>query len=181
MERKVGQVLISEEELAAMCRRVADAINRDYAGREVLLIGVLKGAFVFLADLVRLLDIDCQVDFLAVSSYGGVHSTGVVRINKDVDVDLSGKHVILVEDIIDSGLTLVKLKELLLTRNPASLAICTAFNKPHHRVHGLEIDYSGMDVPDAFIVGYGLDFDGRYRQLPAIYELVPVDEDLTEE
>ncbi|MDI9468925.1 MAG: hypoxanthine phosphoribosyltransferase [Bacillota bacterium] len=170
---ELGDVLISEAEIRAMIRRIADEISNDYAGREVLLVGVLKGAFMFMADLVRELKVASQVDFMAVSSYGKeTKSSGVVRILKDLDEDITGRHVIIVEDIIDSGLTWSKLRELLLTRGPASLALCAAFDKPSRRkVANLKVDYTGLEIPDAFIVGYGLDYQGFYRDLPDVRTL----------
>ena len=152
-----------------MVARVAAEISRDYEGREVLLVGVLRGAFVFLADLARALTIPCCVDFMAVSSYGkDTKTSGVVRIIKDLEEDISGRHVIIVEDIVDSGLTLKKLRELLLTRSPASLALCTAFDKPSRRRVELDVEYSGLEIPNDFIVGYGLDYQGFYRGLPEV-------------
>ncbi len=174
---EIERTLIKREEIDAMCRRVAAEISRDYEGQEVLLVGVLKGAFVFLGDMVRYLTIPCQIDFMSVSSYGrDTKSSGVVRIIKDLDEDISGRHVILVEDIIDSGLTLMKLKELLSTRNPASLKLCSAFDKPSRRRVEMEADYQGITIPDAFIVGYGLDYRGRYRNLPDVCVLAEVEE-----
>ena len=152
-----------------MCQRLGEQISRDYADREVILIGVLKGAFVFMADLARYLTIPVRIDFMSVSSYGsGTRTSGVVRITKDLDSDITGKHVIIVEDIVDSGLTLNHLRQLLGTRNPASIAICTAFDKPERRKVEIEVEYVGMQIPDEFIVGYGLDFDGKYRNLPDV-------------
>jgi hypoxanthine phosphoribosyltransferase len=134
---------------------------------------VLKGAFVFLADLIREIDLPCEVDFMSVSSYSGQHTTGVVKIVKDLDTDISGKHVLIVEDIVDSGLTLKHLRDLLATRNPASIRICTAFDKPERRKVEIFVDYIGMQIPDEFIVGYGLDLDEQYRNLPEIAVLNP--------
>ncbi|MDI9498031.1 MAG: hypoxanthine phosphoribosyltransferase [Bacillota bacterium] len=170
---ELGEILVSREEIREMTRRVAAAISRDYEGREVLLVGVLKGACVFMADLIRELTVVTQIDFIAVSSYGKeTKSSGVVRILKDLDEDITGRHVIIVEDIIDSGLTWSKLRELLLTRGPASLALCTAFDKPSRRtVANLTVDYTGLEIPDAFIVGYGLDYQGYYRELPEVRTL----------
>ncbi|NJP41607.1 hypoxanthine phosphoribosyltransferase [Oscillospiraceae bacterium HV4-5-C5C] len=167
MAKVVESVLIGRKDIDLMCRRVAGDISRDYAGKEILIVGVLKGAFIFLADLVRYITVPVKVDFIAVSSYGNdTKSSGVVRINKDLDEDITGCHVIVVEDIIDTGLTLLKLKNLLQTRGPASLKICTAFDKPSRRTVNLEPDYCGQVVPDRFVVGYGLDFNRSYRNLP---------------
>ncbi|HHT44643.1 MAG TPA: hypoxanthine phosphoribosyltransferase [Fastidiosipila sp.] len=178
MAKRVARVLIEADEVQAFVKRIAEEINRDYAGKKVMLICVLKGAFIFLGDLIRYLDVDCEVDFMAVSSYEGVKSTGVVRILKDLDSDISGKHVIVVEDIVDTGLTLDHLTNLLSTRGPASIRVCTAFDKPSRRKVDTAVDYIGRSIPDEFIVGYGLDFDEYYRNLPyvAVLEDVPAEE-----
>lgn len=169
MAKYIKDTLIKREEIANMCQRLGEQISQDYADREVILIGVLKGAYVFMADLARCLTIPVRIDFMSVSSYGsGTRSSGVVRITKDLDSDITGKHVIIVEDIVDSGLTLNHLRQLLGTRNPASIAICTAFDKPDRRRVEIEVEYVGMKIPDEFIVGYGLDFDGKYRNLPDV-------------
>jgi hypoxanthine phosphoribosyltransferase len=152
-----------------MCQRLGAQISKDYEGKEVILICVLKGAYAFMADLARYITVPLRVDFMSVSSYGsGTRTSGVVRITKDLDSDITGKHIIVVEDIVDSGLTLKHLKELLTTRNPASIALCTAFDKPERRRVEVDVDYVGMEIPDEFIVGYGLDFDGKYRNLPDV-------------
>jgi hypoxanthine phosphoribosyltransferase len=169
MARRVGEVLVSRETIARMVETVGARISRDYQGREVLLVCVLKGACVFLSDLMRRLDVPVKIDFMSVSSYGaGTETTGTVRILRDLDTDIAGKHVIVVEDIVDTGLTLRYLKEMLSTRHPASIAVCAAFDKPARRKVDVEVEYVGMEIPDAFIVGYGLDLDGRYRNLPDV-------------
>ncbi len=169
MGKILGETLISKEEIADICKTLGRRITEDYAGKQLFLIGVLKGAFVFLADLARNIDLPVDMDFISVSSYGGgTQSTGVVRIIKDVDQNIAGKHVIVVEDIVDSGLTLNHLKQLLSTRKPASIALCTAFDKPERRKVPIEVEYVGRRIPDEFIVGYGLDFDGIYRNLPDV-------------
>lgn len=169
MSRRVDKILITEAEIQEFVTRVAREISRDYQGKKVMLICVLKGAFIFLSDLLRQLEVDCEVDFMAVSSYqGGMHSTGVVRILKDLDSDISGKHVIIVEDIVDTGLTLDHLTKLLRTRGPASVRVCTAIDKPSRRKVPCQVDYIGKSIPDEFIVGYGLDYDEYYRNLPYI-------------
>jgi len=170
---RIGKTLITEEEIKKMLTEVSDKINKDYAGcDEIFLIGVLRGALVFLADLMRLIKIPVIMDFLVVSSYGSdTESSGVVMLVKDVDADLEGKHVIIVEDLIDTGVTLRYLRNMLNTRNPASLKICTAFDKPARRKVDLTPDYVGMAIPDKFIVGYGLDVANRYRNLPEVYIL----------
>lgn len=169
MSKYVKEILIPRDEIARMCRRLGEQISADYADREVILIGVLKGAYVFMADLARQLSVPCRIDFMSVSSYGsGTRTSGVVRITKDLDSDITGKHIIVVEDIVDTGLTLRHLRQLLGTRNPASIAICTAFDKPERRKVDVQVEYVGMKIPDEFIVGYGLDFDGKFRNLPDV-------------
>ena len=169
MAKYIRNILISRTEIASMCQRLGEQISADYAGHEVILVGVLKGAGMFMADLVRYLTIPVRIDFIAVSSYGsGTRTSGVVKIAKDLDSDITGKHVILVEDIVDTGLTLNHLRQLLGTRNPASIAICTAFDKKERRMVDVTIEYVGMEIPNEFIVGYGLDFDGKYRNLPDV-------------
>lgn len=169
MSKYVKEILIPRDEIARMCRRLGEQISADYADREVILIGVLKGAYVFMADLARHLSVPCRIDFMSVSSYGsGTRASGVVRITKDLDSDITGKHIIVVEDIVDTGLTLRHLRQLLGTRNPASIAICTAFDKPERRKVEIQVEYVGMKIPDEFIVGYGLDFDGKFRNLPDV-------------
>lgn len=161
----ISKVLIPEEEIQAMVKRVASEINRDYEGKEVVVIGVLTGAFIFTADLVRELNMPVVIDFMHVSSYQGTESTGFLKIKKDISTDIEGKHVIIVEDIIDTGNTLKALREMLAERGPASIKICTAFDKPSRRVNDLTPDYNGITVPDEFIIGYGLDYDGAYRNI----------------
>ena len=166
MAKYIKEVLISRDTIRGMVKRVGKQISMDYAGKEILMVCVLRGAFIFMADLVREITIPVSVDFMSVSSYGdGTSTSGVVRILKDLDSDITGKHVIIIEDIIDSGLTLNHLKKLLATRNPASIAICAAFDKPDRRQAKVHIDYSGIVIPDEFIVGYGLDYNGNYRHL----------------
>lgn len=168
---KPVEVLLDETRIQSMVKRLAAEITRDYAGKEILMICVLKGSFVFMSDLVREIDLHVQTEFMAVSSYQGSKSTGVVRILKDVDQDISDKHVIVVEDIVDTGLTLQKLTELLSTRRPASLELCTAFDKPSRRKVDIDVRYKGIEIPDRFVVGYGLDYDGHYRNLHQLYVL----------
>ncbi len=169
MAHCVKGVLISRDEIDSMVSRIADQITKDYSGKEIVMVGVLKGSFIFMSDLVRKIDVPMVLDFMSVSSYyGGTKSSGVVKIIKDLDVDIEGKDVIIVEDIVDSGLTLQNLKEMLLTRNPASLRVCAAFDKPDRRKADITAEYTGMKIPDEFIIGYGLDFDGKYRNLPDV-------------
>lgn len=169
MAHHVKGILISQEKIASFVTRIAKQISEDYQGKEIVMVGILKGSFVFLADLARQITVPVRIDFMSVSSYyGATKSSGIVRIIKDMDTDISGKHILLVEDIIDSGITLQHLKEMLLTREPASLRICTALDKPSRRKVPVDVDYIGEEIPDEFIIGYGLDFDGQYRNLPDI-------------
>jgi hypoxanthine phosphoribosyltransferase len=165
----IGEVLISEERLHTRIGELAEEISADYAGRELVVIGVLKGAVFFIADLVRRLDMPCELDFMAVSSYGSsTHSSGVVRILKDLDAVIAGRHVLVVEDIVDSGLTLSYLLKNLASREPASLEICALLTKPGHRRLALPLRYVGFELDDVFVIGYGLDHAERYRNLPHI-------------
>jgi hypoxanthine phosphoribosyltransferase len=168
----VGEILISEERLRARVAELAEEVSRDYADRDLLVIGVLKGAIFFIADLVRELTVPCELDFMALASYGAsTHSSGVVRILKDLDGPIEGRNVLVVEDIIDSGLTLSYLMKNLASRQPASLEICTLLTKPGHRRLDLDTRYVGFDLPDTFVIGYGLDFDQKFRQLRFIAAL----------
>ena len=163
------RVLISAKELQAKIDDLASAIASDYAGTHPVLICVLKGAVFFLADLTRRLPFDLEIEFMAVSSYGqSSESSGIVRILKDLDTDIEGRHVLIVEDIIDSGLTLQYLTKSLRTRNPASLAIATLLSKPGRRTAELDCRYTGFEIPNEFVVGYGLDFAEKYRNLPYV-------------
>lgn len=174
MHKDVQEILFSEEQLRERVAQLAAEINRDYAGQELMLISVLRGSFVFMADLVRALTIPCTVDFMAVSSYGsGTTSSGQVQITKDLSEDITGKNVLVVEDILDSGNTLSYLLELLRARKPASMRLCTLLDKPERRVKPVQLDYTGFSIPDAFVVGYGLDYDEHYRNLPYIGILKP--------
>jgi hypoxanthine phosphoribosyltransferase len=166
---KIGETLVAEEDLQRRVRELGAEISRDYDGRELLMIGVLKGAIPFLADLMRELTVECEVDFMAVSSYGSAtDSSGVVRILKDLDASIDGRHVLLVEDIIDSGLTLHYLLKNLRARNPASLDFCALLTKPELRRVDLPIRYVGFEIPNRFAIGYGLDHAQRYRNLPYV-------------
>ena len=165
----VGRLLISEEDLQARIRALGEEITSDYAGRAPLLVGVLKGAFMFMSDLSRAIDLPVEFDFMAVSSYGhSTRSSGVVRIVKDLDMDLADRDVIIVEDIIDSGLTLNYLRRNLLARNPASLEVCALLVRENHRVDAAILRYEGFRVPSDFLVGYGLDVNERFRNLSDI-------------
>ena len=175
LREDIAEVLISEEQLQNRIRELARDIQADYVDVEnVLLLCVLKGAYIFLSDLSRLLDIPHEVDFMAVSSYGsGTTSSGAVRIVLDLKQDITGQHVLIVEDIIDSGRTLAYMRRNLLARSPASLRICTLLNKPERREVDVPVDYLGFDIPDKFVVGYGLDYAQHYRNLPFIAVLKP--------
>ena len=165
----VGRLLISEEDLQARIRALGEEITSDYAGRAPLLVGVLKGAFMFMSDLSRAIDLPVEFDFMAVSSYGhSTRSSGVVRIVKDLDMDLADRDVIIVEDIIDSGLTLNYLRRNLLARNPASLEVCALLVRENHRVDAAILRYEGFRVPSDFLVGYGLDVNEQFRNLSDI-------------
>ena len=159
-------VLLSEEQLLARVRELGAAITRDYAGKQVTLVAVLKGSFVFLADLVRAIDLPLAVEFIAISSYQGKTSTGVVQITSDLTRNVEGEDVIVVEDIVDTGLTMQYLLENLATRHPASLRLCALLEKPARAQVKVAIDYKGFEIPDEFVVGYGLDCDGQLRNLP---------------
>lgn len=163
MALNTEKVLVSHDEIEQMLDRLSAQINQDYEGKSLVVIGILTGAFIFTADLVRRLETPVIVDFMQVSSYEGEFSTGNLKIKKDLSYDIKGKDVLIVEDIIDTGRTLALLKELLNKREPNSLKICTAFDKPSRRVTDLTPDYNGITIPDEFIVGYGLDLDGMYR------------------
>ena len=164
-----GEVLVSSEDLQDRILALGEEIAADYAGRQPLLVGVLKGAFMFMSDLARAIDLPVEFDFMAVSSYGhSTRSSGVVRIVKDLDIDLTGRDVILVEDIIDSGLTLNYLRRNLLARNPASLEVCALLVRENHEVDEAILRYEGFRVPADFLVGYGLDVDEKFRNLPDI-------------
>ncbi len=174
MKDDILEVLLSEEEIAERVSELGRCITADYAGEEVFFLGVLKGCFVFMADLLRKVDLKCDMDFMAVSSYGsGTTSTGAVKITKDLNKDIEGKHLIIVEDILDSGVTLSYLKGYLANRKPASIKIVTLLDKPERRKADITADYFGFTVPDAFVVGYGLDYAEKYRNLPYIGVLKP--------
>lgn len=170
MERDIDHILLTPQEIQAKVRELGEQITRDYAStQDLLLIGVLKGCVMFMVDLSRAIRLPLAIDFIAISSYGpSTESSGVVRLLKDLDTDIAGRHVLIVEDIIDSGLTMEYLRSQLLRRNPASLRICSLLNKPDRRVSDVPIDYLGFDIPNEFVVGYGLDFGERYRNLPYI-------------
>jgi hypoxanthine phosphoribosyltransferase len=170
----VKEVLISSKEIEAKVREIGARITGDYRGEKPLLIGILRGAVVIMSDLMRNIDLQCELDFMDISSYGtGTSSSGVVRILKDLEEDITDRHVLIVEDIIDTGLTLSYLMRSLHARKPASLEICALLSKPSRRRAELEVRYLGFEVPDEFVVGYGLDYAGAYRNLPDICILKP--------
>ena len=173
MLNDIERVLISEEELEASVAQIGRKISEDFRDKDPIFVGVLKGCFIFMADLMRHVDIKCSMDFMAVSSYSGTSSTGAVKINKDLSQDIEGRHVIIVEDILDSGVTLSYLKRYLMGRKPASINIVTLLDKPARRKADVFADYSCFEVPDAFVVGYGLDYNEHYRNLPYIGVLKP--------
>jgi len=165
----VAEVLITGEQIEEKVCALGERITRDYSGERLLLVGVLRGAVVVMGDLMRCIDLPCEIDFMDISSYGsGTSSSGVVRILKDLEEDITGRHVLIVEDIIDTGLTLSYLRRSLLARGPMSLEICALLTKPSRRRVGLDVMYLGFEVPDEFVVGYGLDYAGAYRNLPDI-------------
>jgi hypoxanthine phosphoribosyltransferase len=174
LESGVGEVLIEEERLQSRIRELGAELSADYAGRELLLVGVLKGAVFFMADLMRSLTVPCEIDFMAISSYGAsTDSSGVVRILKDLDINIEGRHVLVVEDIIDSGLTLSYLLRNLESREPASLEICALLTKPSRREIDVPVRYVGFEIPNKFVIGYGLDYGERYRNLRYVGVLHP--------
>lgn len=161
-------VLISKEDIAKRVKELGDIISRDYVGQELTVITLLRGSVIFTADLVRDISLDVIMDFMTVKSYEGTESTGEVRIIQDLEDAISGKHVLIVEDIVDTGQTLSKVYNLLKTRKPASLEICSFLDKPSRRKKEVQVKYVGYEIPDKFVIGYGLDFDQKYRQLPYI-------------
>lgn len=174
LEKDISEVLYSEEQLKAKVAELGAAITRDYQGKDPILVSVLRGSYIFMADLTRSIDLHCTVDFMAVSSYGaGTTSSGQVKIIKDLSGPIDGKDLIIVEDILDSGNTLHYLRDVLAARKPASIAICTLLDKPERRAQPIKADYAGFEVPDAFVVGYGLDYAEKYRNLPYIGVLKP--------
>ena len=169
-----AEVLVSSSEVHEKVREIGGRITEDYRGHKLLLVGVLRGAVVFLSDLMRHLRLPCEIDFMEISSYGmGTSSSGVVRILKDLEENITGRHVLVVEDIVDTGLTLSYLRRSLLARKPASLEICALLSKPSRREVDLDVRYVGFEVPDVFVVGYGIDYAGTYRNLPNLHALGP--------
>jgi hypoxanthine phosphoribosyltransferase len=170
----MGPVLVASEDIQAKVRELGERITQDYREDKLLLVGILRGAVVFLSDLMRHLELPCEIDFMDISSYGtGTQTSGVVRILKDLEEDITGRHVLIIEDIIDTGLTLSYLRRMLLQRGPASLEICALLSKPSRRQVDLSVKYLGFEVPDEFVIGYGIDYAGAYRNLPDIHALQP--------
>lgn len=174
MNSDLKSILISQEEISTRVKEMGKEITEEYRGKELLLVGILKGSVVFMADLMRTIDLPLNIDFMAVSSYGnGVNTTGSVKILKDLDRSLEGKNILIVEDILDSGMTLAYLKNLLAARGPASIKIATLLDKPERRKTDVSVDYCGFSIPDEFVVGYGLDYAEQYRNLPYLGVLSP--------
>ena len=168
-DKDILKVLYTEEELRAKVAELGQAITQDYQGKDLVLVSVLRGSYIFMADLTRNIDLPCTLDFMSVSSYGaGTVSSGQVKITRDLSEPIEGKHLIIVEDILDSGNTLYYLRDVLNARKPASIAICTLLDKPERRKKDIKADYVGFTIPDAFVVGYGLDYAEHYRNLPYI-------------
>lgn len=174
MKEDILKVLMTEKELDAKVKELGKRITEDYKGKNLMMVSVLKGSVAFMADLMRAVEIPCEIDFMSVSSYGnGVKTSGVVKIIKDLDINLEGRDLLIVEDILDSGMTLSYIKSILLERKPSSIKICTLLDKPERRQADVYADYVGFQVPDEFVVGYGLDYDEKYRNLPYIGILKP--------
>lgn len=174
MQKDIRNVLLSEEEIAKRVKELGKQLTEEYKGRELLIVGILKGCMLFLSDLVRTIDLPLTMDFMVVSSYGtATKSSGVVRIIKDLEREIEGKDVLIVEDIVDSGLTLSYLIENLKTRNPKSIKVCSLLDKPDRRKAQVDIEYVGFKIPDEFVVGYGLDYAEVYRNLPFVCVLKP--------
>ncbi|MGL4363117.1 MAG: hypoxanthine phosphoribosyltransferase [Cellulosilyticaceae bacterium] len=174
MEKDIQNILLDEETIAKKVIEIGNQITKDYKGKDLLVVGILKGSNVFMSDLIRNINIPMKMDFMVVSSYGNAtESTGVVQIIKDLEESIENKHLLIVEDIIDSGLTLKYLKQVLDTRKPASIKLCTLVDKPVRRKENVDVDYVGFELPDEFIVGYGIDYAEYYRNLPYIAVLKP--------
>lgn len=166
MRENIDRILFTEAEMQQRVDELGAELTRDFGDKNPVFLGVLKGCFVFMADLIRRFDAPCSLDFMAVSSYEGTSTTGAVKITKDLSQDIHGRHVIIVEDILDTGITLSYLKKYLMNREPASITLCTMFDKPERRKVDIRADYCGFSIPNEFVVGYGLDYDEKYRNLP---------------
>ena len=175
MEKNIEKVLVSREEIQAKVQEMAAKISEEYADKDPVFVGVLKGVVIFFADMVREISIPCEIDFMCLSSYGGTNSTGNVMVKKDLSVDIKGRHVLILEDIYDTGRSLDFTYKYLMSKEPASLKICTLLDKPERRVEGITLqpEYVGFTIPNEFVVGYGLDFDEHYRNLPYVGVLKP--------
>ncbi|MBQ7329623.1 MAG: hypoxanthine phosphoribosyltransferase [Oscillospiraceae bacterium] len=175
MENNIQKVLISQEQIRAKVQEMAAQISAEYADKDPVFVGVLKGVVIFFADMVREISIPCEIDFMCLSSYGGTNSSGNVVVKKDLSVDIKGRHVVILEDIYDTGRSLDFTRKYLLSKEPASLKICTLLDKPERRVDGITLvpDYVGFTIPNEFVVGYGLDFNEHYRNLPYVGVLKP--------
>ena len=174
MDKDICKVMFNEVELQGVCKRLGEQITKDYEGKDLLIVGILNGAIVFVTDLMRQIDRQINIDFMSVSSYGsGTTSSGNIHVAKDLNSDIAGRNVLIVEDILDTGVTLSKLVPMLKMRNPNSVKICTILDKPSRRKADIQPDYEGFQVPDEFVVGYGLDYDEKYRNLPYVGVLKP--------
>ena len=175
MERDISKVLFTEEQIKSKVKELANQISWEYEGKNPLFVGVLKGVVIFFADFVRFVDIPCEIDFMSISSYSGANSTGRTEIRKDVSVDIRGRHVVILEDIFDTGTSLTYTVNHLLAKEPASLKVCTFLDKPERRRPGITLqpEYIGYTIPNEFVVGYGLDYNEKYRNLPYIGILKP--------
>ena len=175
MERDIAKVLITEEEIKAKILEMGEILTKEYEGKNPVVVGVLKGVVVFYADMIRSIKVPCQMDFMWISSYSGANSTGQMQVRRDVSCDIKGRHVLILEDIFDTGNSLQFTWEHLMAKKPASLKICTFLDKPERRREGITVkaDYTGFTIPNEFVVGYGLDFDERYRNLPYVGVLKP--------
>ena len=175
MKNDIKEVLLSEEQIQSKVKELAAQISAEYAGTDPIFVGVLKGVVIFFADMVRNIDIPCQIDFMSIASYSGTSSTGRTEIRKDVSVDLQGRHVVILEDIFDTGTSLTFTVNHILNKKPASLKVCSFLDKPERRKPGVELvpDYVGYTIPNEFVVGYGLDYNEHYRNLPYIGILKP--------
>lgn len=173
MHENIERVLLSQEQLHARIAELGKILSQEYEGKNPLFVGILKGVVIFYADMVRAVDIPCQFDFMSVSSYSGTETTGSLSIRMDLKTNIEGRHVVILEDILDTGLTLQRTVALLKSRNPASLKVCTLMDKPDRREVPMTADYVGFTIPNEFVVGYGLDFDEQYRNLPYVGVLKP--------
>lgn len=173
MHDSIERVLLTEDQIKTRIGELGRELAADYADKNPIFVGILKGVVIFFADIVRAVPIPCQFDFMAVSSYSGTNSTGIIKVKKDLSADIEGRHVVILEDILDSGLTLKYTTEYLKSKNPASVKICTFLDKPERRQSDIVADYIGFTVPNLFVVGYGLDYDEEYRNLPYVGVLKP--------